>query len=230
MKGFISKALVTGTLVAGLVGGTGCYYHDYWDLVDPCYPEHYNCDARGEVAVHRLTQATNGLVLEQTVWNYHFKEGSDQLLPAGQMVLDRMARRRPMPVADVFLQTAHDVAFSQDRPDQMVLSRADLDAKRIKAVTDYLAAARPDVAFTVQVHDPSRTLLNGEEARKALQAQMQGAAGSIKGGTAGTTGQDQTGGGQVGAFGTNAQGQQPTGTPPAAAPGAGAAGGGPMGP
>lgn len=183
MKGFISKALVTGAVLAGLSAGSGCYYRDYWDIVDPCWPEHYNCDARGEVMTQRVTQATNGLVLEQTVWNYHFKDGTDQLLPAGQVVLDHMARRRPMPVGDVFLQTAHDVGeYDAAHSEQFVVRRADLDAKRMKAVQNYLAAARPDVSFNISIHDPGRTGMSGLEAATQTYIHNRAATGAIRGG------------------------------------------------
>jgi len=187
MKGFISKALVTGAILAGLSAGSGCYYRDYWDIVDPCWPEHYNCDARGEVMTPRVTQATNGLVLDQTVWNAHFKEGTDQLLPGGQATLDRVARRRPMPVGDVFLQTAHDVGeFDAAHSEQFVVRRADLDAKRMKAVQAYLAAARPDVTFNVSIHDPGNKGLNGVEAATAAFIHNRAAQGALRG----TGGQD----------------------------------------
>jgi hypothetical protein len=217
MKGFISKALVTGAILAGLSAGSGCYYRDYWDLVDPCWPEHYNCDARGEVMTPRVTQATNGLVLEQTVWNYHFKEGTDQLLPAGQTVLDHMARRRPMPVGDVFLQTAHDLGeFDPAHAEQFVVRRADLDAKRMKAIQAYLGAARPDVSFNVSIHDPGRTGLGGVEAATATFLHNRSANGSLRGGGGQDVLQQLSTGGAGAVIG---QPQQPTAPPAAPVPG-----------
>ncbi len=167
----------------GLAGGSGCYYRDYWEIVDPCWPEHYNCDARAEVVTPRVTQATNGLVLEQTIWNYHFREGTDTLTVAGQSMLDRLARRRPMPVGDVFVQTAHDVSYDPAHPEQLVMARAALDAKRMKAVEAYLTAARPDVTFAFAVHDPSRTSLVGGEAQTATFLHYRNAQGSRTGAT-----------------------------------------------
>jgi len=198
MNGFFSKALLAGACAAGLLGGSGCYYRDYWDLVDPCWPAHYNCETRAEVMIPRVTQATNGLVLEQTVWNYHFREGTADLLPAGQLLLDRVARRRPMPVGDIFVQTAHDVDYDVAHPEQMVMKRADLDAKRMKAVETYLAAARPDVSFSLAVHDPSRVSQTGVEAQTSTYIHYRNATGSRTGNLGQDITQLQQGGGGVG--------------------------------
>jgi len=226
MKGFISKALVTGAVLAGLSCGSGCYYRDYWDIVDPCWPEHYNCDARGEVMTPRVTQATNGLVLEQTVWNHYFETGTADLNKGVQVSLDRMARRRPMPVGDVFVQTAHDVSYDSAHPEQLALQRADLDARRMKAVQAYLAAARPDASFSLAIHDPGTKVLIGVEAQTFQFINARSAQGALRNATTQDVTQQSAGGGaggqqQIGG-GQQQQGQQPVGAQPG--------GGGGMGP
>ena len=84
MKGFITRAagLVAG---AAAVAGGGCYYRD---VVDPCWPERYNYVARQEVNAAFAPQVQNGHVLDQTVWNYDFEEGTDRLTAGG---LERVA-------------------------------------------------------------------------------------------------------------------------------------------
>jgi hypothetical protein len=175
MKASKARMLLAGLVAAGAAGLSGCCDYCYDDLVDPCYPQRYICQARAEVYTPLAAQAQNGLVLEQTVWNYHFntvKEGEKTkvvLSPMGQAHLDYLARRRPCPVPEIFVQTAHDLAYNPDKPDQFTVERAELDAQRIRAVTDYLAAARPDVPFKVTVHDPQPVGLHGNEVIGAVQ-------------------------------------------------------------
>jgi hypothetical protein len=261
MKGRGRKLTIVGSLAAGLVASAGCVGMGCKDLIDPCWPQRYNAQAREEVLGPFATQASNGLVLEQTVWNHHFKEGSDQLLPGGQALLSRLARRRPSPVAQVFVQTAYDLTYVQgdgapaggagkvsqasykvkrttqkltlaayqqdvlplDKPDdklpelqpdvdkpadqtdepaveqpadppaaqplsggaQFAADRTSLDNRRVKAVTDYLNAVRPDVAFVVTVHNPGVVGMTAIEAANAIRAMQAGGRSGISGGGAG---------------------------------------------
>jgi hypothetical protein len=162
MNGFRSSSWLAGCLAA-CAAVTGCHYASYNDIVDPCWPERYNCMARSEVTTPLGTQASNGLVLDQTVWAYHFREGKEELNDMGKEHLKRLARRRPGPVPEVFLQSAG----------------AEMDGKRLKVVTDYMATLRPDVPFRVAVHNPSSVGLNGLEATTAIGAHFGSAVGSI---------------------------------------------------
>jgi hypothetical protein len=155
MKGFLTKTLAALCVGGGLAAAGGCY--TYPDLVDPCYPDRYNFAARQEVAASFAPQMANGHVLDQTVWNYHFEEGTDRLTPGGLEHLAYLARRRPSPDPHLFLQTAQDLHYDPDAPDQFVKARVDLDQKRKIAVEKYLAtqtAGRP-VVFEVSIHDPA---------------------------------------------------------------------------
>jgi hypothetical protein len=172
MNGFGRKALQAGCLAA-CAAVAGCTYND---VVDPCWPQRYNCMAREEVNTPFATQASNGMVLDQTVWNYHFAEGKADLNVMGKEHLDRLARRRPGPVPELYVQTAHDIKAPID---QLAAERTKLDAARMKAVTDYVAAVRADVPFKVAVHDPSPVGLNGYEADLATQAHLKAAVGSV---------------------------------------------------
>src|SRR6516165_2893929 len=122
MKGFIVKVVV-GCCVVGSLG------FDYRNCVDPCYPMRYNYMARKEVDAAFAPQVQNGHVLDQTVWNYFFEPGTDRLTPLG---LDRpayIARRRPCPDPNLYLQTAQDLVYDPAAPERIAEARHDLDLK-----------------------------------------------------------------------------------------------------
>jgi hypothetical protein len=222
MNGFRPKGWLAAALVAGSAAASGCYDYSYNDLVDPCWPQRYNCMARNAVNQPFAIQAGNGLALEQTVWNHHFytdKDGTPTsvLTQAGQAHLDYLVRRRPCPMGDIFLQTAHDHRYLGDRPEQFIADRAELDARRIKAVTDYLAAARPDVPFQVAVHDPAPVGIHGREAARAVANMHFSSVGNLPYGSFGenvpVNGNDREQFGPAGGTGPSGQ------TGPAAGPG-----------
>src|SRR5262245_50118696 len=103
MKGLIIKAVLGGFGLAALAA-TGCVGTE--KCVDPCWPERYNYMARQEVYAASAPQIRNGHVLDQTVWNWHFKPGTDELHPAGMEKLDYIIRRRPQADCHVYVQTA----------------------------------------------------------------------------------------------------------------------------
>jgi hypothetical protein len=133
MNGFIRKTVV---LACAAAASAGCY--GYRDLVDPCYPMRYSNMARAEVNEAFAPQVQNGQVLDQTVWNYFFELGSDRLNPLGMDRLAYIARRRPQPDCNVFLQTAQDVVYDPAAPEKMAEARHDLDARRGAAVQRFL--------------------------------------------------------------------------------------------
>jgi hypothetical protein len=155
MNGFIKQVLTSLGLMGGLAVIGGCDH--YYNLVDPCWPERYNAQARAEVIDAMTPQVENGHVLDQTVWNYHFEAGKDVLTPGGLAHLAYLARRRPVPDPHVFLQTAYDITYDPAAPEKYVNGRNDLDSRRIQAIQKYLnvqVAGRP-MTFDVTVHDPS---------------------------------------------------------------------------
>ena len=89
MNGFIPRTVLA--LSTSLLLLAGCA--TYREVVDPCWPERYSSMARQSVNEATNAQAFNGHVLDQTVWNYHFEEGTDKLRRSGQLLLDRLARR-----------------------------------------------------------------------------------------------------------------------------------------
>jgi hypothetical protein len=157
MKGFIRKAVLMGCCAAGSLG---CW--NYRDCVDPCYPMRYNYMARQEVNAAFAPQVQNGHVLDQTVWNYFFEPGTDKLTPLGLDRLAYIARRRPCPDPNMYLQTAQDVVYDPLAPEKMAEVRQDLDGKRKAAVMCFMAqqtAGRP-MAFNITVHDPAEVGLS----------------------------------------------------------------------
>ena len=129
----------------------------YDNVVDPCWPQRYNSQARDEVIAPFAAQAANGEIISQTIWNYHFETTSEKLTPAGVEALDTIVRKRPSPDGSVFVQTARDIAWDADKADRFAADRAALDAKRIATVQKYLAAqaAAKGTTFTVVALDPA---------------------------------------------------------------------------
>jgi hypothetical protein len=188
MNGSSKKAWLAGLGLAALAGcGHKCGYKGYEDFVNPCWPEVYSHVARQETVAPFAAQANNGLILEQTVWNEHFRPGTNQLGNAGLSLLDRLARRRPQPMAELFLQTSHDLAYDAAKPAEFGKARQDLDAQRVKAIMDYVAAVRPDVPFRVTVIDPSPVGVNAREALRAIESMQNSATGALPTSNSGTS-------------------------------------------
>jgi hypothetical protein len=153
MKGIIHKiAVVLGCAAAS--ASVGCLPDK---CVDPCYPMRYGYMARQSVNAAMAPQVQNGHVLDQTIWNYYFEPGTDKLTTGGLARLAYIARRRPSPDTVLYLQTAQDLVFDQNAPEQLAEKRQILDGKRVAAVQAYLAAqtaGRP-VPFQIVIHDPA---------------------------------------------------------------------------
>jgi hypothetical protein len=164
IKVALSACLTALALCCCLVRADGLpsyHYVRHW-------PEPYAQEARAEVDAALQVQAQNGLVLDQTIWNHYFAAGDYKLRRSGQAVLDRLARRQNEPVLDLYLQTARDV-FKPEHPEQYGVERAALDTKRLKAITDYLAFTRPDVAIALHVHDPNPVGMSALEVVKSVR-------------------------------------------------------------
>lgn len=153
MKGIIGKVIATLGWAGALAGVGGCFH--YSDVVDPCYPERYWYASRQSVQAAFAPQVQNGHVLDQTVWNYHFEDGSDRLTPGGMEHLNYLARRRPVADPMIYLQTAHDLLYNPDK-DDYATKRFELDQKRAASIKKYLtayAAGGNAPPFEVQVHN-----------------------------------------------------------------------------
>jgi hypothetical protein len=180
MKGFIRKLVGSSVCAAATFGLSGCY-NLYRDLVDPCWPQRYNCMAEKEVICAFAPQVHNGHVLDQTMWNYHFEDGSDKLTPGGLEHLAYLARRRPEADPMVYLQTAQDLPFNQAAPGELPEKRLELDNKRIAAIKTFLMAQTggmgPD--FQVIVHDPAVPGQASPQMNTALTQHYAGARGVL---------------------------------------------------
>ena len=94
-KRILSKAGLGGAALA-LMSVTGCY-GTFHEVVDPCYPERYNCKAREEVRAYRDMQESNGTAIEQTLYYHYFEPGQAKLNDGGIAFLERVTHRRPSP-------------------------------------------------------------------------------------------------------------------------------------
>jgi hypothetical protein len=159
MKGFIPRTMLG--LGLGLVTLAGCT--GYREIVDPCWPERYNAQARQSVNDVMNAQAGNGHILDQTIWNYHFEHDpktgapTDRLNPAGIEHLNLISRRRPAPDTHIFLATAQDVpGLAEKAPDKASAERKDLNDRRLASIQRYLAIqAGTAFAYSIDIHDPA---------------------------------------------------------------------------
>ncbi len=150
-----------------LVSATGCY-GTFHEVVDPCYPERYNCKAREEVSDLRAAQVQQGLIYEQTLFVHHFNPASETLHPGGIALLQRLANRRPAPEAVIYLQTAqNNYDLDYKKPEEYASKRKELDDKRKLEIEKFLKMERPDVNFTVVVSNPAKVGISGSEGRRA---------------------------------------------------------------
>lgn len=204
MKGFIAKALCGAGLMSGAFGCWGI--ESCADLYDPCYPHRYNHVAREEVIGAVSPQMGNGHVLDQTVWNSHFEQGSDKLTPGGLAKLGQLARRRPAPDPVVYVETAQDIPYNPATPDKFTQARNDLDQKRSLAVQNYLRAyaGSRGLAFQVLVHDPSEVGISAAPAGQSILRSNAAAVGVLPAG-AGAGSSNTSGGAGAGASGGGAR-------------------------
>ena len=202
--------IATAAVVVGLGFPTiGCVHTDkhphegpiearYNNVVDRCWPERYAYHARENVIAPFAIQATNGAILDQTVWTWMFEPNSAKLNPAGLEKLDYLARHRPHPDSRIFLQTSRDVNYDAGNPEKYSARRRELDEKRGQAILQYLAASNPgrSLNFEVQVIDPSDPSLSSNLASVATRGLPRQYRSTLTGGMGG--GQGAGGGGAGG--------------------------------
>ncbi len=205
MKGLVAKAATAATLVGSLSSSGGCYH--YQRVVDPCWPQRYNYTSRREVISAFAPQVQNGHTLDQTLFNYHFIEGSGELTDGGRDALDTIMRRRPAPDPRVFIATARDLGYDPKDPDKLVANRRELDDKRAASVQTYLAAqtaGRP-VQWEIVVHDPMPVSDHADPVNRSIRLYHNASIGSLFGGSSATTA-SSTGASGGGAGGSTAGG------------------------
>jgi hypothetical protein len=138
----------------------------------------------------------NGDVLNKTIFNHYFEFGTDTITVAGIEKLNSLARTRPAPDPELFIQTARDFPANTD-PTKLADLRTELDAKRAAVIQQYLASQPTfaPVAYKIYVHDPIVPSIYAEMALRSYNGSLQGYRGGVTGGGTGVLG---TGGGQGG--------------------------------
>ena len=185
MNRFVRAATAAAVLGFGAIGCThssgktcGDKYRDY---VDTSWPERYNSVARAEVIAPFATQVNNGHVMNQTVWNWYFEQGSDKLTEAGIQKLDALARTRPGMDPRVYIQTARDLPVTPDSVSQIAGFRTELDARRAAMIQKYMGAQPNAPAVEVFVHDPVVPGIPAEHSGPAYRGMAAGYKGGISG-------------------------------------------------
>lgn len=165
MLGRILSKAGLGCAALAVLSVTGCY-GTFHEVVDPCYPERYNCKAREEVRAFREMQEANGTAIEQTLYVHYFEPGKASLNDGGIAFLERVSHRRPAPETTIWIQSAqntYDLDFTKEAG-TIAQKRTDLDNARKALVEQFLKVARPDVAFNVVTGaNPGREGINALE-------------------------------------------------------------------
>jgi hypothetical protein len=207
MNGFKQSALAM-VFVAGALGAIGCHAEGerYRNLVDPCWLERYSAVARQDIVTSFTPQVLNGRILDQTMFNYDFEDGSDKLHPMGVKKLNELLQRRPQPDCKIYLATAHDQTYDPAKAEEFGDAKRELDMKRVASIQKYLAAAtvgRP-MQFDVQIHDPADPSMSAVSVRNAILSQRGSYVGTLGGGAGSTTATGAGGGGGGAGYGAGA--------------------------
>lgn len=159
---------------------TGCF--GYRDVVDPYYPKRYNVDARNSVRTALASQVSNGNVLDQTVWDFHFETGKPELNAMGKDHLKRLARRRPAAQEVIFLQVAQ---IPDENANNKELNRA--RSENIKTYMTKISEDKVHPEFEVVLHDPAEVSGSGIEAARIIGGKQSGVSGVFTNGQSGSS-------------------------------------------
>ena len=107
-----------------------CKIRNYdWEQLhtDNCWPEQYHRESTRRTEAPFRKQYVNGLVIEQTLYTFHFKperaeneEIKGELSPAGLSRLQYLTRRRPYIIPQIYLQTSFDPELDKRRVETIV--------------------------------------------------------------------------------------------------------------
>jgi hypothetical protein len=198
-----AKSLLSAAALAAGAAGCNCYRN--W--VDVSYPERYECQARESVTAALTTQAQNGHVLDQTIWNVDFDPGTARLTVAGMKHLTSLGRRRPTPDTVIYLQTANDIEVDPEQPEGLAKKRIELDMARKESVERYLTAETGLQFEVVMPHNPAVPYLFGKEADSIVRDITGSAIGTMKGTTGTSTSGGAGAGGSTSGGGTSGGGR-----------------------
>lgn len=210
------KLAILVVAAGGVFGSVGCMgrrpsaQDRYAGVVDPSWPERYNYQARQETVAPFAAHVNNGAVLDQSLFNYHFEQGSDKLTAGGLEKLDYLTRRRPFPESKVYLATARDLSYDVTAPEKLIATRTELDLKRAAAIQKYVTAStgQRNITFDVQVLDIPDVSQNASGPATAVRGYTTRFQSGLQGGSSGLSG---AGGGA--APGGASAGGTTTGTP-----------------
>jgi hypothetical protein len=164
-------------------GGCGARYRNW---VDVAWPERYNYAARQAVVAPFAQQVATGHFINQSLWNWYFEPGSDKLTPGGMEKLDSLARATPSSDPRLYIQTAHDIAVTNDNMDKVAALRNDLNARRAASIKKYMATQfGPAIEYEVFVHDAPVPGIYGPFVAGAFRGQAAGYQGGIDAGGGG---------------------------------------------
>jgi uncharacterized membrane protein YgcG len=139
-------------------------------------------DARNSVRTALAPQVSNGNVLDQTVWDFHFETGKPELNAMGKDHLKRLARRRPVAQEVIFLQVAQN-------PDENVNNK-ELNKARSENIKTYITKISEDKVhpeFQVVLHDPAEVSGSGIEAARIINGKQSGVTGVFTNGQSGSS-------------------------------------------
>lgn len=159
---------------------TGCF--GYRDVVDPYYPKRYSVEARNSVRTALASQVSNGNVLDQTVWDFHFETGKPELNAMGKDHLKRLARRRPAAQEVIFLQVAQ---IPDENANNKELNRA--RSENIKTYMTKISEDKVHPEFEVVLHDPAEVSGSGIEAARIIGGKQSGVSGVFTNGQSGSS-------------------------------------------
>ena len=151
-------------------------------MVDPYYPKRYSVEARNSVRASLAPQVSNGNVLDQTVWDFHFETGKPELNAMGKDHLKRLARRRPLAQEVIFLQVAQN-------PDENANNK-ELNKARSENIKTYMTKISQDKVhpeFQVVLHDPAEVSGSGIEAARIIGGKQSGVSGVFTNGQSGSS-------------------------------------------
>ena len=170
---------------------TGCF--GYRDVVDPYYPKRYNVDARNSVRTALAPQVSNGNVLDQTVWDFHFETGKPEINAMGKDHLKRLARRRPAAQEVIFLQVSQNL---DENANNKELNK--VRSENIKAYMTKISQDKVHPEFQVVLHDPAEVSGSGIEAARIINGKQSGVSGIFTNGQSGSS----SGGSNTGSSGS----------------------------
>jgi hypothetical protein len=127
----------------------------YRQLVDPCWPERYNYEARMATREVFNAQAQRGHVLDQTIWSHHFEK--DQRSGDDLVTKDPKSKEQTVALTPGAKEHLKYLAFRKPVADPHIYLQRDLSSevnfRRKVAIENYLATLVPGRPFVIEEID-----------------------------------------------------------------------------